>query len=185
MERMWQHQQLREPLIRVWLDALDLHPGDRVLDAGAGPGFVSLQAARRVGEGGWVYAVDTSAEALAFLERMQREQGVLQIERVLADAAAVDLPPQPVDAALVTMMLHHAGDPAAVLRRVADLLATDGRAVVAEFHPDGPCAIGPPREHRLTPGQVEAWAQPAGLHTVRYLRQSDEQYMFLFSRSGS
>ena len=182
---MWQHQRLREPLIGAWLDALTLRAGDRVLDVGAGPGFISLQAARRVGNQGRVYAVDTSAEALAFLEGKQRDEGVPQIERILADGAAVDLAGAAVDAALVTMMLHHAADPAAVLRRVAALLATDGRAVVAEFHPDGPCAIGPPREHRLTPGQVEAWGRAAGLHPMRYLRQSPEQYMFLWGRSGA
>lgn len=182
-DRVFERQRLREPLVGEWLDALQLSPGDRVLDIGAGPGFVSLLAARRVGAQGRVYAVDTAAAALAFLERVQREQGVPQIERITADAATLAPLGEPVGAALVTMMLHHVSDPAAVLGRVADMTTMDGRILVAEFHPDGPCEVGPPREHRIAPAKVEAWGRAAGLEPLRYRRQSPEHYMFVLGKA--
>ena len=41
-----------------------------------------------------------------------------------------------------------------IMRNVARLLKPNGLAVIAEFHPDGPCEHGPPRDHRLTFEQV-------------------------------
>ena len=79
--------------------------------------------------------------------------------------------PLTVDAALISMVLHHADDPAGILGNVAHLLGPGGPAVVAEFHPDGPCDQGPPREHRLTPHQVKAWCEAAGFLTLSEQRQ--------------
>jgi hypothetical protein len=81
------------------------------------------------------------------------------------------------DSALVTMVLHHADDPAAVLRNVRQLLPLHARVVVAEFHPHGPCEGGPPREHRLAPDEVRAWCEAASFKVPDYRRQSGEHYM--------
>ncbi len=43
-DEVLRRQQQRAGLIPAWLDALQLTPGMRVLDVGAGPGFVSQQA---------------------------------------------------------------------------------------------------------------------------------------------
>jgi protein-L-isoaspartate O-methyltransferase len=63
-------------LIGAWMDSMRLKAGDRVLEVGAGPGYVSMVLADRVGVGGYVYAVDRSSEALAHLERLQQERGI-------------------------------------------------------------------------------------------------------------
>jgi protein-L-isoaspartate O-methyltransferase len=97
--------------VDAWIEALRLAPGGRVLEIGAGPGYVSLALAARVGAGGLVYAVDKSAEALAFLERLRRERGLSQIQPILGDAAT----------------LHHAADPAGILRNLARLLPPEAR----------------------------------------------------------
>ena len=141
-DEVYARQVQRAALVGDWMDALRLKRGDRVLEIGSGPGYVSLVLAERVGATGAVYAVDVSAEALAHLARLQKERGVSNIERFVADAATLELPGRRADAALISMVLHHTDDPAAILRNVARLLAPGGLAVVAEFHPDGPCEPG-------------------------------------------
>lgn len=179
---VFERQRLRAPLAGAWLDGLQLQPGDRVLDIGSGPGFISLEAARRVGPTGLVYAVDRSAEALAYLEQVQAEHGLPQIRRIVADATE-RLPLDDIlSGALVTMMLHHAEEPGRLLQNVAALLPVGARVVVAEFHPDGDCTVGPPLAHRITPELAEAWCREAGLVPLSYRRQSDEHYMLLLER---
>jgi ubiquinone/menaquinone biosynthesis C-methylase UbiE len=180
---VYERQRLRAPLSAGWLDGLGLQPGDRVLDIGSGPGFVSVEAARRVGPEGLVYAVDRSAAALAYLEQLEAEQGLPQIRRIVADAADPFPLDGAVNAALVTMMLHHAEAPGRLLRNVAGLLPAGARVVVAEFHPDCDCAVGPPRAHRIPPEQAEAWCREAGLVPLSYQRQTEEHYMLLLERS--
>ena len=85
-DEVYERQALRADLVSDWMEALRLKSGDRVLEIGAGPGYVSFVLAERVGHTGTVYALDRSAEALAYLERLQTERGVGQIQRIAADA---------------------------------------------------------------------------------------------------
>jgi ubiquinone/menaquinone biosynthesis C-methylase UbiE len=176
-DEVYARQEQRAGLVTEWMEALGLGPGDRVLDIGAGPGFVSLALAERVGPGGVVYAVDRSADALAHLARLQRERGAMQIERVIADAATLDPARIRAGAALVTMVLHHADDPASILHAVARCLPANAPVVIGEFHPDGPCTGGPPHDHRLSPRTIETWCEQTGLEVGQYRRQSPEHYL--------
>jgi ubiquinone/menaquinone biosynthesis C-methylase UbiE len=181
-DEVFARQERRADLIAEWLDALQLQRGARVLDIGAGPGYVSLVLADRVGPEGLVYAVDRSADALAYLERLQRERGVPQIRRLVKDAAALDPAALHPDAALVSVVLHHTDDPPGILASVARLLPAGALAVVVEFHPEGPCEVGPPRQERLSPEQIRAWVEAAGFEVLTYTRQTPEHYMWLVRR---
>lgn len=179
---IYARQALRAELMPEWFDALGLRAGDRVIDIGAGPGYVSLALAARVGPGGMVVAIDRSADALAYLEKLQQERGVAQIARIAADAATVALPGPPADAALVTMVLHHSDAPEAIVAHLHDLLRPGARLLIGEFHPEGPCEIGVKRERRIAPERIEAWCDEAGFEIVEYRRQTPEHYMMLVER---
>ncbi len=143
-----------------------------------------MMLADRVGADGLVYAVDKSAEALAYLEHLQKERGISQIRRVVADAAALVPADFSIHSALITMVLHHAEDPGGILRSIARLLPPTGLAVVAEFDPDGPCESGPPPEHRVGRERIRAWCESAGLAVLDYRRQSPEHFMMIVRRSA-
>ncbi|MBE3558423.1 MAG: methyltransferase domain-containing protein [Ktedonobacteraceae bacterium] len=184
-DEVFARQKLRSELLPAWFDALGLREGDHVLDLGAGPGYVSLQMARRTGPTGLVYAVDREADALAFLQRRMQEEGIAQIRCVVADVASLHIDDPQVTTALLSMVLHHNDDPAVVLCHLRVLLPAGGRVVIAEFHPDGPALSGPPRAVRLAPENVENWCREAGLHVIQYMRQTDEHYLLTVQVQGS
>ncbi len=165
------------------MDALRLAPGSRVLEVGAGPGFVTIMLADRVGAGGIVYAVDISAEALSHLERLLPARALPQVRPILADAAKLGASGISPGSALISMVLHHAEDPPALLRSVAGLLPAGCPVVVAEFHPEGPGEQGPPAGHRIDPQTLRAWCEEAGFMVLEYRRQSPEHYMLLVRRT--
>jgi len=181
-DEVFARQVRRAGLVEDWMEALHIQPGARVLDVGAGPGYVSLVLANRVGPDGLVYAVDRSADALAYLERLKRERGVTQIQGIVGDATTLDPGALRPDSALVTMVLHHTDDPPGILANVARLLPVGALAVVAEFHPEGPCEQGPPQSERLPPGQVREWCEAAGFEALTYQRQTPEHYMWIVQR---
>ncbi len=183
-DEVYARQAQRAFLVPDWIDALLLKTGDRVLDVGAGPGFVSFLLAERVGPSGLVYAVDPSAEALACLDRLQKQRGITNVVSAVADAAKFRPPGKPLDAALIAMVLHHADDPCAIVRNVAGLLKPGGRGVIAEFQPDGPSEHGPPRNHRLASRQIREWCDAAGLSTLGERQQSPGHYMILVERAS-
>jgi ubiquinone/menaquinone biosynthesis C-methylase UbiE len=183
-DEVYARQAQRAHLVGEWLDALGLKPGDHVLEVGAGPGYMSLILADRVGREGVVYAVDRSAEALAYLERLQEERSIRQIRRIVADAATLEAKDLRPNAALITMVLHHADDPAGVLCNVARLLPAGALAVIGEFDPEGPGEHGPPRAHRLAPERVKAWCEDSGFSLLDCRHQTPEHYMLLVRRAA-
>lgn len=181
-DEVFARQRQRDALLPAWMEALRLNAGDHVLDLGAGPGFVSLRLAARVGPTGLVYAVDRAPEAIAYLQELVDRDHITNIRCIVADVLQFSLEEgenDTVSAALLTMMLHHDDEPEALIGHLARLLPTPARAVVAEFHPDGPATSGPPREARIAPEQLQAWLQKAGLRTLDYARQSEEHYMLV------
>lgn len=66
-----------------------LRPGDHVLDAGTGTGFVALAAAHAVGREGHVRGVDISPGMLREARAAVRDSGLANIELIEADATCL------------------------------------------------------------------------------------------------
>jgi ubiquinone/menaquinone biosynthesis C-methylase UbiE len=181
-DKVFERQSHRVALLEEWLRDLEIGPGTRVLDVGAGPGYFSLILAERVGPAGVVYAVDRSAEALHYLERLQQERGITNIQRIVADIATMPAGAIHPQAALITMVLHHADDPPGMITGAARQLSTKARAIVAEFHPEGPGEYGPPLSERIPPEQVRPWCEDAGFDVLTYRRQTPEHYMWIVQK---
>jgi hypothetical protein len=114
---------------------------------------------------------------LHFSFDVQKERGVGQIQRIAADAVVLEPTSVQADSALITMVLHHADDPAGILHNVARFVPSGAPVVIGEFHPDGPCLGGPTREYRLAPEKIQQWCERAGLLVVGYRRQTPEHYV--------
>ncbi len=88
------------------MDTLHLHPGSTVADIGAGGGWFSVRAARRVGPSGHVFAEDINPKAIqAIGDRLQREH-LPQITPILGTPDNPNLPPNSLNAALMLRVYH-------------------------------------------------------------------------------
>ena len=73
------------------VELADLHPGDRVLDAGCGRGATLLPAALRVVPGGSIVGVDLSDAMLGLLAADLRRDGVASAALALMDGELAPL----------------------------------------------------------------------------------------------
>ena len=73
----------------VNLEKLGLSFGMKVVDIGAGSGFYSIEAARKVGVGGRIYAVDVQKDMLERLKGIAETQGIMNIEVVWGNAEKI------------------------------------------------------------------------------------------------
>src|SRR5271155_512366 len=83
-----QDAHLAEPSERL-LDELALRPNDRVVELGCGPGGLSQRILRRLGAGGVLVGVDSSAGLLAQARGRLAGEGPARFETVAADIAAL------------------------------------------------------------------------------------------------
>ena len=100
-----------------------------VADVGTGTGFVAAGIAPRVAR---VVAVDNSTAMLAVAEKNLGELGVENVELLEGDVNALPLEGGSVDAAFANMVLHHAEDPAAMLREMARVARPGGVVAVVD-----------------------------------------------------
>src|ERR1700758_4936784 len=83
------------------MDILGVTPGKNVADIGAGSGWFTVRAARRVTESGAVYAVDINPEAIHYIDQRAAKEGLYNIKTILSKPDDPQLPLSSIDAVLL------------------------------------------------------------------------------------
>lgn len=123
-------RQLR--LAAEWMvAAVNLQPGDRVLELAGGPGTISLAAAEAVGQSGRVTCTDFAEPMVEAARQRATAEGAANTEHRVMDAEAIDLPDGGVDVVLCRMGYMLMADPAQAIRESARVLAPGGRLALA------------------------------------------------------
>src|SRR5580693_7238751 len=66
------------------MDILGIIPGKNVADIGAGSGWFTVRAARRVADTGAVYAVDINPKATRYIDKRAQKEGLHNVKTVLS-----------------------------------------------------------------------------------------------------
>ena len=115
------------------LDAIGIKSGQTVADVGAGTGFYSRLFASKVGDQGWVYAVDISSKFLEHINKQSRADGVQNLTCVLGTSHSIQLPPNSVDVVFICDTYHHFEFPQSTLASIHRALKPGGTLVVIDF----------------------------------------------------
>lgn len=113
------------------LEAVDLRPGERVLELACGPAGVGLQAARAVGPDGRVLCTDFAEPMVDAARRRAAKEGLENVDFRVVDAEAMDLPDASFDAVLCRYGFMLMGDPGAALEETKRVLRPGGRMAFA------------------------------------------------------
>ena len=119
------------------MDVLGIAPGKIVADIGAGSGWFTVRAARRVGEAGVVYAVDINPEAVRYIGGRAQKENLHNVKTILSKADDPLLPPDSVDAVLLLKTYHEVADPVALLRNLRPALRPGAKVGVIDRNGNG------------------------------------------------
>jgi len=142
------------------LDRAGVVAGMRVLDAGCGPGRVTLPAARRVGPTGDVVALDIQEAMLRRVRQKLDAQGVTNVRLLHAALGDGQTETEAFDRALLVTVLGEIPDKTAALGEIHRALKPGGILSVTEMLPD---------PDFLTPSAVRRLADAAGFVEDRLL----------------
>ena len=115
------------------LGALEIRPGMRVADVGAGTGLYTMLFAEAVGQGGKVYAVDISESFLEAIGSRAKEAGFGNVVTVLNGQTSTELPPDSVDLVFVADTYHHFEYPRSMLGSIRGALVPGGILAIIDF----------------------------------------------------
>lgn len=131
---------IRRRYMRPILDRVGIRPGERVLELGPGPGTFTLDAARRVGPGGQIVAVDIQPKMIAQVEARVREVSLTNVETHVASAYDLPLDDDSIDRAFLVTVLPEIPDQARALAELRRVLKPGGVLSITEefLDPDYP-----------------------------------------------
>ena len=109
-------------------DALRPQAGQRILDAGCGPGFYVAELAEKVGTGGLVVDVDRSTDMLDLAAA--RSAGLSNVEFRKGEATALPVRDEEFDATVSVQMLEYLTDVDAALAELHRALRPGGRVAL-------------------------------------------------------
>jgi ubiquinone/menaquinone biosynthesis C-methylase UbiE len=119
------------------MDVLGIVSGKVVADVGAGSGWFTVRAARRVGGGGLVYAVDINPEAIRYVEERAKKEELRNVKTILGKADDPMLPAGSVDAVLLLKTYHEVAQPIALLENLRAALRPGAKVGVIDRNGNG------------------------------------------------
>jgi ubiquinone/menaquinone biosynthesis C-methylase UbiE len=160
------------------MDVLKLHPGKVVADIGAGGGWFTVRAAKRVGSNGKVFAEDINTHATDSIRDRARREHFDNIEPVLGTPDNPNLPPDALDAALMLRVYHEIAHPPVLLGHLVAAMKPGALFGVIDHDGHGD-------DHGISADVVRAEIERSGLHFVkRYDFTSGDQndYFLVFQK---
>ncbi|HEY5706682.1 MAG TPA: methyltransferase domain-containing protein [Terrimicrobiaceae bacterium] len=121
---------------KVILERAGICPDMRVLDAGCGPGRLTVPASIMVGPSGHVVAVDIQRRMLQMLRDRIEENGLTNVELVHAGLGEGRLAANEFDIALLVTVLGEIPNKVAALREIYECLRPGGVLSITEVLPD-------------------------------------------------
>ena len=91
------------------LETAGLKPGQKVMEVGCGPGFLTIPAAKMIGDNGLIYAIDVNQRAIKRVEEKMQKYRINNIKPILGNAANSGLQDSSIDLAFIFGIRYIAG----------------------------------------------------------------------------
>jgi ubiquinone/menaquinone biosynthesis C-methylase UbiE len=173
---------------------LEIGPGDRVADVGAGKGTFAIELAKRVGPSGRIFATETDPKRLRHLRSAVVSARLPQVSVIEASEGDAGLASGSCDAIALRGVYHHFSRPDRMNVSLRDALRRNGRLVVIDFAPAWFLSTFCPVEHApanrgghgVAAGQVIDELRAAGFSLAQRIQPwRGRMYCLVFRRTAS
>ena len=158
------------------MDILGIKEGSNVADIGAGSGWFTVRAARRVGKTGTVYAVDINRDYLKYIDDRAQRETLSNVRTVLGKEDDPLLPAKSIDAVLLLKTYHEIAQPIRLLKRTREAMRSGSLLGIIDRNGKGD-------DHGLDKEVVIEEAGRAGfvlVNTYDFVKPDNVDYFLVF-----
>lgn len=163
------------------IQTLDLQPGEKVADIGAGTGYITRRLARAVAPDGTVFAVDIQPEMLTLLTNQLTHAGITNVQPVLGTLTDPKLPGNTLDRVIMVDVYHEFSHPWEMLDAITRSLKPGGQVIFVEYRAEDP-SVPIKRVHKMSEAQVRKEASVHALEWVRTIDTLPWQHVIIFRK---
>jgi predicted methyltransferase len=159
------------------MDMLGIEPGKSVADIGAGSGWFTVRAARRVTGSGRVYAVDINPEAIHYIDQRAQKEQLQNIKTILSKPDDPQVPADSIDAVLLLKTYHEVAHPVVLLRNLRSSLKPGARIGIIDRNGNG-------ADHGVSKDVVVREAAQAGYElrdSQNFVKADGVDYFLIFT----
>lgn len=158
------------------MDLLGIRPGRSVADIGAGSGWFTVRAARRVAPSGQVFAEDINPEAVRFIENRVEKEKLKDVHAIQGTPDDPRLPPGSVDAVLMLKVYHEIAHPVPFMQRLKASLRPGAKVGIIDRNGSG-------TDHGLNRDVLEREMSEAGYREAGhydFTKKDGQDYFLIF-----
>jgi len=158
------------------MDLLGITAGKNVADIGAGSGWFTVRASKRVGPTGAVLAEEINPLAIEHIGKRVNKEGITNVRTVLGRPDDPMLPPESVDAVLLLKVYHEIAHPAEFMKKLKPALHPGAKVGIIDKNGNG-------EDHGLNHKIVEKEMDEAGFKlaaTYDFTKPDGEDYFLIF-----
>jgi SAM-dependent methyltransferase len=158
-----QHRVWRPHVLDCWARA-GITIGKRIIDVGAGPGYVTADLAEIVGRSGQVVAVERSHKFVQALRERIRNQRLTNVQVHELDLMVDELPAGDYDFSWCRWVAAFVSDPAVLVKKLHRVLKPNGVAIFHEYGQYDAWRYCPalPQQERFRQHVVKEWREAGG-----------------------
>ena len=156
---------------------LQITPGMKVADIGAGTGYFEGPLSAAVGPNGQVLALDIEQSMVDYITARMDKEKIANVKALQIPGDDPKLASSSVDRVLIVDTWHHIPGREAYAKKLAEGLAPGGFVMIVDFTMEA--EHGPPKMHRIAPEDVKKELETAGLKGEIAQETLPEQYVVL------
>lgn len=158
------------------MDLLGITTGKNVADIGAGSGWFTVRASKRVGPTGAVLAEEINPLAIEYIGKRVNKEGLANVRTVLGRPDDPMLPPESVDAVLLLKVYHEIAHPVPFMKKLKPALHPGAKVGIIDRNGSG-------TDHGVDHKTVESEMNEAGFRLESshdFTKADGEDYFLIF-----
>jgi ubiquinone/menaquinone biosynthesis C-methylase UbiE len=163
------------------LKALPLKRGDKVADIGAGGGYFTFKMAKKVGNVGYVYAVDTDRRSLDLIRTSAEERGLTNVKGLYTNGGVPEIPASSLDIVFMRNVCHHIEDPIVYFRKLRKMVKKNGIIAIIDYNGSERFSFHSLFHHSIDVRELSEWMGEAGYRNFRSYDFLPEQSFTLYT----